>query len=181
MLPQPEEAESRSGPSWSSSKKALPKMPMVHSLTEAASPANMKVYLRGNPATPGDEAPRRFLAILAGGNRPLFAQGSGRLELARGHRQQGQPADGPRHGQPRLAASLRPGPRRARRATSARSASGRRIRSCSTTWPAASSPSGWSLKALHREIMLSATYQLSSRRDDRQRRASTPTTGSCGG
>ena len=41
--------------------------------------------------------------------------------------------------------------------------------------------SGWSLKALHREIMLSATYQQSSRFDERERRRSIPTTACCGG
>ena len=42
----------------------------------------MRVHIRGNPANLGDEAPRRFLAILSGDNAPPFTKGSGRLELA---------------------------------------------------------------------------------------------------
>jgi hypothetical protein len=43
----------------------------------------MKVYVRGNPATQGPLAPRRFLRILAGDNPTPFSKGSGRLELAK--------------------------------------------------------------------------------------------------
>jgi hypothetical protein len=45
--------------------------------------ANSHVLIRGNPATPGEEAPRRFLEVLSADNRPAFTNGSGRLELAR--------------------------------------------------------------------------------------------------
>jgi mono/diheme cytochrome c family protein len=41
------------------------------------------VFIRGNPNNKGDEAPRQFLLALAGENRQPFKQGSGRLELAR--------------------------------------------------------------------------------------------------
>ena len=43
---------------------------------------NDYVYKRGNHKTPGDPAPRRFLEALAGAEQPLPAKGSGRLELA---------------------------------------------------------------------------------------------------
>src|SRR5476651_722476 len=55
-------------------------LPIAHGLAET-NPANMKVFLRGNPAKLGEEAPRRFLKILAEDPKP-FTQGSGRLELA---------------------------------------------------------------------------------------------------
>jgi hypothetical protein len=42
-----------------------------------------RVFRRGNPATRGQEVPRRFLEVLAGENRHPFEHGSGRLELAR--------------------------------------------------------------------------------------------------
>jgi hypothetical protein len=42
-----------------------------------------RVFLRGNPARPGDTVPRQFLAVLAGDNRKPFANGSGRLDLAK--------------------------------------------------------------------------------------------------
>ncbi len=43
---------------------------------------NPHVFKRGNPATVGEEVPRRFLELLAGPDRQPFAKGSGRLELA---------------------------------------------------------------------------------------------------
>ena len=63
--------------------KNEPRKPVLHGLTEGDKPANMRVNLRGNPENLGDEVPRRFLAILAGDNASPFTQGSGRLELAR--------------------------------------------------------------------------------------------------
>ncbi|HEV8293462.1 MAG TPA: DUF1553 domain-containing protein, partial [Tepidisphaeraceae bacterium] len=41
-----------------------------------------RVFVRGNPANKGEEVPRQFLEILAGENRKPFSRGSGRLELA---------------------------------------------------------------------------------------------------
>jgi hypothetical protein len=46
-------------------------------------PQNARVFIRGNPNNPGDEVPRQFLNVLSGQNRQPFAHGSGRLELAR--------------------------------------------------------------------------------------------------
>ena len=62
-------------------RNAKSPLPMAQGLTEG-SPMDMKVYLRGNPATQGEVAPRRFLRVLAGDTRTLFSHGSGRLELA---------------------------------------------------------------------------------------------------
>jgi cytochrome c553 len=41
-----------------------------------------RVFLRGNPKTKGPEVPRRFLRVLSGEDRQPFRIGSGRLELA---------------------------------------------------------------------------------------------------
>ena len=41
------------------------------------------VFIRGNHKTPGEKVPRRFLQALGGSEKTRFAQGSGRLELAR--------------------------------------------------------------------------------------------------
>jgi hypothetical protein len=41
------------------------------------------VFLRGNPNSPGAEVPRQFPLVLAGDDRRPFHEGSGRLELAR--------------------------------------------------------------------------------------------------
>jgi len=43
-----------------------------------------RVFRRGNPATKGNEVPRRFPLIVAGPDSPPFLKGSGRLELAQG-------------------------------------------------------------------------------------------------
>ena len=151
-------------------KEAPAPPPVTHALAEGPSPANMKIHLRGNPATPGAEAPRRFLAILAGDEAPAFSKGSGRLELARAIARAENPLtarvlvnrvwehhfgrgivatpsnfgkQGERPSHPELLDHL------AHRFVAR----------------------GWSLKALHREIMLSSTYQLSARNDPRNQEA----------
>ncbi len=146
-------------------KKNAPQPPaMIHTLSEGQ-PVNMHVYLRGNPDKEGDVAPRRFLRILAGDNPPPFTQGSGRLELARaiaspknpltarvlvnrvwqhhfGRGIVGTPSNfgklGERPTHPELLDHL------------------------ATRFIA----SGWSIKALHREILLSATYRMSCDHDE---------------
>src|SRR5207253_3992484 len=45
-------------------------------------PAQARVFLRGNPGSPGPIVPRQFLGVLAGDKRQPFKDGSGRLELA---------------------------------------------------------------------------------------------------
>ncbi|MDZ4859416.1 MAG: PSD1 and planctomycete cytochrome C domain-containing protein [Candidatus Hydrogenedentes bacterium] len=52
-------------------------------LEDRAEQRNARVFKRGNPATRGDEAPRRYLMALSGPDRKPFEHGSGRLELAR--------------------------------------------------------------------------------------------------
>ncbi len=144
-------------------KKAPPPYPVIHTLGEASRPGDALVLIRGNSTTPGARVPRRFLTVL-GGDRKLFARGSGRLELARAIASEGNPltarvmvnrvwqhhfgkglvatpsnfgALGERPSHPELLDWL------ARRFIA----------------------SGWSLKSLHRELMLSSTYRQSSRFD----------------
>src|SRR5205085_11019013 len=64
-------------------KKVAPKYPLIHALKDAPKPVTMRVHLRGNPDTLGEEAPRRFLSVLCPDAMPAFSHGSGRLELAR--------------------------------------------------------------------------------------------------
>lgn len=53
-------------------------------ITDKPKPVDVKVFIRGNPGTPGPLAPRRFLEIAAGSQRDLFpTNASGRLEMAR--------------------------------------------------------------------------------------------------
>jgi hypothetical protein len=63
-------------------KKTQPeKYPFAHAMTDTGS-ADMHLAIRGNLRRPGPVAPRRFLRIIAGEEPPLFKQGSGRLDLA---------------------------------------------------------------------------------------------------
>jgi hypothetical protein len=145
-------------------KKLPPKYPVAHSLIESASAANMKVHIRGNPETLGDEAPRRFLAILAGNDAPAFTSGSGRLELARAVASPDNPLTARvlvnRIWQHHFGRGLVGTP-------SNFGTLGERPTHPELLDHLASQfiASGWSMKQLHRDIMLSATYQLSSRFD----------------
>jgi hypothetical protein len=150
-------------------KKALPpKYPVIHGLTEGKSIANMKVHLRGNPATLGAEAPRRFLAVLSGdGEGPdPFKQGSGRLELARAIASPENPLTArvlvnrvwERHFGRGLVATPSNFGRLGERPSHPEL-----LDHLARQFVA----SGWSIKALHRAIMLSATYQLDSASDGR--------------
>ncbi len=44
---------------------------------------NPTIFMRGDPNRPGEAVPRRFLAVLEGGERSAYTADSGRLELAR--------------------------------------------------------------------------------------------------
>ena len=54
----------------------------ANELVDGPKPADSPILVRGQAETPGDVVPRRFLAILSGKDRPAFHDGSGRLELA---------------------------------------------------------------------------------------------------
>src|SRR5918993_1112307 len=64
-------------------QKALPsKYAYVHGVRDVEKPIDLKVHLRGNPSRLGDTVPRGFLSVLHP-ERVTFSKGSGRLELAR--------------------------------------------------------------------------------------------------
>jgi cytochrome c553 len=62
--------------------KVPPEPAKAHGVADIEKCTDLKVYVRGNPYKTGENAPRRFLRILAGAEAPLFKRGSGRLELA---------------------------------------------------------------------------------------------------
>ena len=146
-------------------KKSLPTpYAVVHSLTDSAKIANLRVALRGNAETPGPEAPRKFLTVLASHESKPFQKGSGRLELAD-------------------AVTNPTNPLTARVMVNRvwEHHFGRGLVATPSNFGTLGDPPshpelldylasrfvalGWSLKALLREIMLSATYQLSARLD----------------
>jgi cytochrome c553 len=141
-------------------KNVSPTYPVVHALKEAAKLVNMRVHIRGNPDTLGDEAPRHFLSILGGEGKP-FTKGSGRLELAEAIADAKNPLTARvmvnRIWQHHFGKGLV-------RTPSNFGALGER-----PTYPELLDylaqrfiQAGWSIKAVHREVMLSATYQQSS-------------------
>ena len=65
---------------WSIASPAAPAHAML--LVDRKHPVDPFVFRRGNPLQPGKPTPRQFLQCLAGSDRRPFQQGSGRLELA---------------------------------------------------------------------------------------------------
>jgi len=144
-------------------KKAPAKYPVIHALAEAPKPTDMPVLVRGNPETPGPKVPRRFLSVL-GGDRTSFHHGSGRLELARAI----ACADNPLTARVLVNRIWQHHFGRGLVATTGNfGALGERPSHPELLdWLARRFvASGWSQKSLHREIMLSAVYEQSSRFD----------------
>jgi hypothetical protein len=56
--------------------------PRAMALEDLPNPVNPHILLRGNPGAAGPAVPRQFLEVLAGKERKPFRKGSGRLELA---------------------------------------------------------------------------------------------------
>jgi hypothetical protein len=144
-------------------KNVAPTYPVVHALKEALKPVNMRVHIRGNTETLGDEIPRHFLSILGGEGKP-FTKGSGRLELAEAIADAKNPLTARvmvnRIWQHHFGKGLV-------RTASNFGALGERPthRELLDYLAQRFIQAGWSIKSLHREIMLSATYQQSSRFD----------------
>jgi hypothetical protein len=144
--------------------------PRAMSLQDAPQPIAPHVFLRGNPRNPGPAVPRQFLQILAGPNRQPFKEGSGRLELAQ-------------------AIASKDNPLTARVLVNrvwlhhfgvglVRTPSDFGLRSEPPTHPELLDylaryfmDEGWSVKKLHRLILLSRVYQQSSVPDPRTARA----------
>ncbi len=143
-------------------KKLEPYYPYLHGVKDSANPVNIQLAHRGDPFNLGDEVPRHFLSVLSPSQPEAFQQGSGRLELAeailkqpiamrvivnriwKGHFETGlvdSPSNfgmtGERPTNPDLLEYL----------------ASRFVEN------------GMSIKKLHREILLSSVYQLSSAND----------------
>lgn len=147
-------------------KVKVKKYPHIHTLKDAETPTNLRVHIRGSADNLGDEVPRSYLSILSGDSIPQFTEGSGRRELAE------------------LIASPQ-NPLTARvmvnriwkhhfgeglvRTPSNFGALGERPTHPDLLDYLATRfiTSGCSIKALHREIMLSAAYQQSSKLNSR--------------
>jgi hypothetical protein len=63
-------------------KKLQPYFPFVHGVMESETPSNIPLAVRGDPYNVGEEIPRHFLTVLSEGDPKPFTTGSGRLQLA---------------------------------------------------------------------------------------------------
>ena len=136
-----------------------PATPML--VTDSPNPHNSPIFIRGEAQNRGPVVPRQFLEILSGPNRRPFTMGSGRLELAR-------------------AIASKENPLTARAMINrvwmhhfgeafVRTPDDLGVQSEPPSHPelldylaSRFMQEGWSLKNIHRMIMLSSTYQQSS-------------------
>jgi len=122
---------------------------------------DIPMHTRGNPNRPGPVVPRRFLTVLGGDKAKPFTQGSGRLELAQAIVTNGAPLAArvivnrvwKHHFGRGLVESASDFGRQGERPSHPEL-----LDDLAARFVAA----GWSLKWLHREIMLSAAYQQAS-------------------
>ncbi len=141
-------------------KDAPPKYPFAHAVTDSGS-KDMHVALRGDLRKRGPLVPRRFLTIVAGDDSPRWSEGSGRLDLARAIASDDNPLTARVIVNRVWAAYFGHG--------LVRTPSNFGVLGDKPTHPElldwlASTfvEEGWSMKSLHRAILLSATYRMSS-------------------
>ena len=63
-------------------KKTEPFYPFIHGVKDSNKPVNIPLALRGNPETLGAEVPRHFLSVFSPKEPTPLDQGSGRMQLA---------------------------------------------------------------------------------------------------
>ena len=121
-------------------------------------PHDVRLQMRGEPDRPGEETPRGFIKALGGGPLPPGTEGSGRLELAQWLTRSGNPLTA------RVMANRLWQYHFGRGLVTTPNDFG--VRGKPPTHPELLDhlatrfiQSGWSIKAMHRLIMLSATYQ----------------------
>jgi Protein of unknown function (DUF1553)/Protein of unknown function (DUF1549)/Planctomycete cytochrome C len=130
-------------------------------LVDRPNPHNVKVFIRGQPGNQGEEAPRKFLGFIAGKDAKPFTDGSGRLELARAVTDPTNPLTARVMANRVWAWHFGTGLVRTPSDFGLRTEAP--VQRELLDWLAARFVAdGWSVKKLHRLIMMSATYQQSS-------------------
>lgn len=144
---------------WRVKGKGAP--PRAMTVEDQPNPVEPRVFIRGNPGNLGEPTPRRFLEVLSKPDRKPYREGSGRLELARDIASKDNPLTARvfvnrvwmwHMGNPLVSTPGDFG-----------------LRSDPPTHPELLDhlaktfiDGGWSIKALHRRIMLSSAYQQTS-------------------
>lgn len=143
-------------------------VPNAMPLAENDKPTQPYVFLRGQAGNRGPHVPRQFLEVVAGKDRKPFEKGSGRRELAAAIASETNPLT------PRVIVNRVW--REHFHTPLVRSTSDFGLRAEPPTHPELLDSlattlieSGWSLKALHRQIALSNTYQQQSNDDPAKR------------
>jgi hypothetical protein len=149
-------------------KEVMPAIPVCHALAEGGVPGSMydgirdtRIHIRGRYDRMGDPAPRQFPRLLAGDEQKPITSGSGRMELARW-----------------LASPQNPQTARVMVNRLWQHHFGEGIVRTPNNYGKLGQPpthpelldwlarefvaKGWSIKSMHREMMLSAAYQQSS-------------------
>ena len=150
-------------------KNTPPAPELAMTMADADKPVEQHIFKRGNQGNQGDIAPRRFHAILSNGERPEW-QGSGRLELAQAIASKTNPLTARvmvnRIWQHHFGEGL------------VRTPSDFGTRGDKPTHPELLDylarkfmDDGWSMKKMHRMMMLSSTYIQSSAFDEQKFRA----------
>lgn len=170
----PDEIERMLNPAWvrylhrqKAELKALeeavpPLYPFIHGYRESDEPKDLQVAIRGDKNNLGPVAPRRFLRILSRSEPRPFTQGSGRWELASAIASPDNPLTArvmvnriwQHHFGRGIVTSASNFGRLGDRPTHPKLLDYLAARLVE---------SGWSVKSVHREMMISAAYQLSSR------------------
>ncbi len=134
----------------------------AHVVADVAEPKDSPIYIRGNVAAPGKIVPRQYLEVLSRKNRKQYTKGSGRLELAQEIANPNNPLTA------RVLVNRVWGWHMGTPFVNTPSDFGVRtpepVQIDLLNWLAASFiESGWSIKTLHKRIVLSNTYRQSSK------------------
>ncbi|MDQ3623414.1 MAG: DUF1553 domain-containing protein, partial [Verrucomicrobiota bacterium] len=133
---------------------------MAMTVADKARPVNSPVFIRGQAEVKGDIVPRRFLEVLSPGSEP-FKEGSGRLELAKAIASKGNPLTARvlvnRVWMHHFGEGFVPTPDDI--GTQSEKPSHAELLDYLSGY---FMDQGWSLKKLHKLIMLSRVYQVSS-------------------
>ncbi|MDR3636613.1 MAG: DUF1549 and DUF1553 domain-containing protein [Isosphaeraceae bacterium] len=129
-------------------------------MTDRPNPVEPHVLIRGNPGRPGKAVPRRFVKLLSASDRKPFQAGSGRLELAQAIVRPDNPLT------PRVLVNRVWSWHFGQGLVDSPSDFGLRCEPPANPalldyLAAAFVRDGWSIKSLHRRIMLSSVYQQS--------------------